>query len=248
MLDVHPPHVAAHGWRDFFIHIATITVGLLIALGLEASVEALHHHHQLAETREALAHEREENRARFAADTAYFRREAAELTNNLIVLEALRAHPQMRAAELPGVLRWSADHARMEDSAWRAAQQAGVTARMPQDELMRNAALYGFCERADKAHEDEADAFAEAVVYSTRDPDPTHLTAADLERQIELTRRLLSRHLRFGYLLENLAEQYPEFQPAPTHGELEQLLQLKSLDTDAAFDLARSRTRERLGK
>lgn len=46
MLDVHPPHHAAHTWRDFLIHIATIVVGLLIAIGLEQSVEALHHHHQ----------------------------------------------------------------------------------------------------------------------------------------------------------------------------------------------------------
>ena len=27
MLDVHPPHSPTHTWKDFFIHIATITVG-----------------------------------------------------------------------------------------------------------------------------------------------------------------------------------------------------------------------------
>ena len=46
MLDVHAPHQLVHTWKDFFIHIATICVGLLIALGLEQTVEALHHHHQ----------------------------------------------------------------------------------------------------------------------------------------------------------------------------------------------------------
>ena len=45
MLDVHPPHAPTHTWRDFFIHIATITVGLLIAVGLEQAVEFLHHRH-----------------------------------------------------------------------------------------------------------------------------------------------------------------------------------------------------------
>ena len=35
MLDVHPAHHAASTWRDFFIHIATIVLGLLIAIGLE---------------------------------------------------------------------------------------------------------------------------------------------------------------------------------------------------------------------
>ena len=49
MLDVHPPHNPTHTWRDFFIHIATIVIGLLIAIGLEQTVEAIHHHHQRQE-------------------------------------------------------------------------------------------------------------------------------------------------------------------------------------------------------
>ena len=40
-MEVHPPDHAIHSWRDFIIHIATIVVGLLIAIGLEQSVEAL---------------------------------------------------------------------------------------------------------------------------------------------------------------------------------------------------------------
>jgi hypothetical protein len=59
MLDVHPPEHAAHTRRDFFIHIATIVVGLLIAIGLEQTVEYFHHRHQIHELREALAEERE---------------------------------------------------------------------------------------------------------------------------------------------------------------------------------------------
>jgi hypothetical protein len=54
MLDVHPPHEAAHTWKDFFIHIATIVIGLLIAIGLEQTVELIHHAHQRRELREAL--------------------------------------------------------------------------------------------------------------------------------------------------------------------------------------------------
>ena len=46
MLDVHPPHAPTHTWKDFLIHIATICVGLLIAIGLEQSVEAIHHRHE----------------------------------------------------------------------------------------------------------------------------------------------------------------------------------------------------------
>lgn len=61
MLDVHPPHHAVSNWRDFFIHIATIVIGLLIAIGLEQTVELLHHRHQRHELQEDLRLEAEQN-------------------------------------------------------------------------------------------------------------------------------------------------------------------------------------------
>ena len=45
MLDVHPPHEKVHGFKDFLLHILTITIGLLIALSLEGCVEWRHHRH-----------------------------------------------------------------------------------------------------------------------------------------------------------------------------------------------------------
>ncbi|HZL27479.1 MAG TPA: hypothetical protein VFC39_13220 [Acidobacteriaceae bacterium] len=60
MLDVHPPHHAATSWRDFSIHIATICVGLLIAIALEQSVEAIHRAHQRHILEAALTHESEQ--------------------------------------------------------------------------------------------------------------------------------------------------------------------------------------------
>jgi hypothetical protein len=46
MFDVHTPHNTVQSWKDFFIHIAIITIGLLIAVGIEQTVEAVHHLHQ----------------------------------------------------------------------------------------------------------------------------------------------------------------------------------------------------------
>jgi hypothetical protein len=60
MIDVHVPHKSEHTWTDFFIHIATICVGLLIAIGLEQAVEFVHHRHQAAELRENLHDESEQ--------------------------------------------------------------------------------------------------------------------------------------------------------------------------------------------
>ena len=57
MLDVHPPHEKVHGFKDFLLHILTITIGLLIALSLEGCVEWRHHRHLVAEARESLHEE-----------------------------------------------------------------------------------------------------------------------------------------------------------------------------------------------
>jgi hypothetical protein len=57
MLDVHPPHETVHTWKAFFIHIATICVGLLIAVGLEQTVEAFHHRHQREQLLVSLDHD-----------------------------------------------------------------------------------------------------------------------------------------------------------------------------------------------
>jgi len=63
MLDVHPPHHPAHTWKDFFIHVGTICVGLLIAVGLEQTVEYFHHRHQAHQLEDSLLRESLANQA-----------------------------------------------------------------------------------------------------------------------------------------------------------------------------------------
>ena len=45
MIDIHPAEHAAHSWREFLVHIATIVLGIIIAIGLEQAVELVHHYH-----------------------------------------------------------------------------------------------------------------------------------------------------------------------------------------------------------
>jgi len=68
MLDVHVPHKTEHTWTDFFIHIGTIAVGLLIALGLEQSVELIHRAHQRHQLEADLHTEAQNNRVIIARD------------------------------------------------------------------------------------------------------------------------------------------------------------------------------------
>ena len=101
MLDVHAPHQSIHTWRDFLIHIATISIGLLIAVGLEQTVEYLHHRHQVADLREALRIEREQNHLRLADQTSEFRMRIPILRTNPAVLHYLRLHPARPKGNFP---------------------------------------------------------------------------------------------------------------------------------------------------
>ena len=114
----------------------------------------------------------------------------------------------------------------MEDSAWKTACQTGITALMPQEEVRKTAELYGFYERMDRAHEEEADALVDAISYGFKDSDPTHLSPAQISDELERTKRVFSKHLRLGYLMQNLAEEFTDFQPAPQGEELDQLVHL----------------------
>lgn len=68
MLDVHAPHESIHTLKGFVIHIATITIGLLIAIGLEQLVEYFHHRHQAATIAGKLESESYENIATVRSD------------------------------------------------------------------------------------------------------------------------------------------------------------------------------------
>jgi hypothetical protein len=71
VLDVHMPH-ATHTWKDFFIHLGTITAGLLIAISLEQSVEKLHQRHQWHELEASLRAEGEVNKERAEVNFARY--------------------------------------------------------------------------------------------------------------------------------------------------------------------------------
>jgi hypothetical protein len=52
-MEIHRPK-AAHSWREFFIEIGTIVIGILIALSLEQAIEALHEHSLARDAKEAI--------------------------------------------------------------------------------------------------------------------------------------------------------------------------------------------------
>ena len=151
MLDIHPANHAANSWREFFIHIATIVLGLLIAIGLEQAVEHFSHRREVAKVREELRGERDANKEAFRSETEHWRWEAAELEKNLIVLAYLEKHPGTPDERLPGSLLWLHNSAAHRQAVWDAAKSSGVTSLMPREEVEQNEVLYTQLTKIDDA-------------------------------------------------------------------------------------------------
>jgi len=139
-MEVHAPHHPLNTWRDFLIHIVTITIGLLIALGLEGAVEALHHRHERLETRENLKAEIEEDQKQLPHNLSSLEGERRELLGNIALLRQLRAHqPVAPGAKLDFSWDWSS----MPDAAWKTARETGMLALFSSDAVQGYSGLYG---------------------------------------------------------------------------------------------------------
>jgi hypothetical protein len=220
MLDVHAPHESVRTWKDFLIHIAAIAVGLLIALGLEQTVEYFHHRHQVSETREALRVEREQNHLRLADQLTEFRVRVPIIQTNLAVFHYLHLHPGTAEKELPGKVNWHNFGSPFIDYVWQTAQQTGVTAFIAQGEVRRNSELYRRLRICTDSYAAFRVANTEARAYTVDDADLSHLTPIQIEEQIRLTRILLNRLYRYGSDLRNLSIANPDFVPAPSVEEI----------------------------
>jgi hypothetical protein len=220
MLDVHAPHESVRTWKDFFIHIAAIAVGLLIALGLEQTVEYFHHRHQVSEIREALRVEREQNHLRLADQLTEFRVRVPVIQTNLAVFHYLRLHPGTAEKELPGKVSWHNAGSPFIDYVWQTAQQTGVAAFMAQGEVRRNSELYRRLRICTESYAAFRVANTEARAYTVDDADLSHLTPIQIEEQIRLTRIVLNRLYRHGSDLRNLSIANSDFVPAPSVEEI----------------------------
>jgi hypothetical protein len=137
MLDVHPPHEAAHTWKDFLIHIATIVVGLLIAIGLEQTVEAIHHRREAGEARDSILRERSENIIVLQKNLQRLLADQKQFANNIDLLSSSATD-----AEILPQLQYSWYLTRIHDAAWSDAKVNGSLALIPPSQIVTETYFY----------------------------------------------------------------------------------------------------------
>ena len=140
MLDVHAPNESIHTWKSFCIHIATIVIGLFIAVGLEQTVEFFHHRHQLHMLREDLQTEAKGNQDRAAINLRHIDLDLSwllELHNRIDALRAGQAKTSFAYPAPPSGYPGDpedTDRALFLEAVWNNARQAALIDLLPPDE------------------------------------------------------------------------------------------------------------------
>jgi hypothetical protein len=120
-MDIHRPK-PWHGLRELLKEIGTIVVGVLIAIGAEQTVEALHHQAQAREMAEKLRAESGENRPVVAYDVE-------SLQEGLASTDAILAALAKGESVTPRLLK--PDLFRPADAAWVAIRDSALLPIMP---------------------------------------------------------------------------------------------------------------------
>jgi hypothetical protein len=247
MLDVHAPHEDLHTWKSFFIHLATIVIGLLIAVGLEQTVEYFHHRQQVAEIRRSLAEERRINGVIFTSACNEFRRYAPILFGSLQTLAYLRAHPGAPPSQWPGRFSFYMLITRFQDSAWKTALQSAALGYMPRDEVRAYSDLYALLEEVSNESLSEFHAVIRAKSFMLQIAEPsTFNSEQSVQAYARVSDAVTSLYL-MGVGERNVARRYSDFHSPPTDTELYALIPPTpaTQDIEAVSEIAAPINREK---
>ena len=188
MLDVHPPEHGIHGVRDFLLHLFTITVGLLIAIGLEQSVEAIHHSHQRHEAEQTIRQELRENRDTLTKARSVM---TGEQKNLVLILDFLQARIQNRSADPTG-LNLQFNEGALQDAAWRTANATGVTTYMDYTQVQAFSVAYKEQAQFEEMEQRALIEYLKLDSFVVRGFDPKNITPEDMKAALPVVRNAIA--------------------------------------------------------
>jgi hypothetical protein len=204
MLDVHPPHEPIHGWRDFLLHLATITIGLFIALRLEGCVEWAHHKHLVYEARENLRNEIQENQRELRGVLAQLPKSEKEIEEDIVKLRQIR---DKQPSSLHS-LSYSFEGPTLRRSSWDTARDTGALSFMPYQEVKEYAEVYSVQALVEQLNAKLIDAETTGMGAVLAADDPEKLSPSEAETALQATSTIRSQLLVAGSIGRQLEKKY----------------------------------------
>jgi hypothetical protein len=210
MLDVHAPHERMQGYKDFFLHLFTITVGLLIALSLEGCVEWQHHRHMVRDADAGLHREILENIKVVGPLRQQIKDEQKKLSEDLDVLAVLRANPNAKRQNMGFSFRLSG----FDEVGWKTAQKTGAVEYMPYEDARTYSDIYDTQDEVYEVQQQVVGDVMHAAALVVAQPDKVN---PSLEQINELTDRIGQVEMRLillNSMVDSLDDTYEKYKSA----------------------------------
>jgi hypothetical protein len=181
-MDIHAPESPVNSFKDFAIHIAIVTLGILIALGLEGLRETVYEHRLVRETRENFRVEMEQSKESMNAEI-----KRVDTGRDLLKTLAAEAptlaqqHPEQVADRLDAI---SNPNYFFATNSWQAALSTGVLAHMSAQEVSTYAWAAEGTRIYNALQTETRQSETAAIVYWRSHPHPTPEQIAEGQERI----------------------------------------------------------------
>jgi len=207
VIDIHLPHGKLLGVKDFFLHLFTITIGLLIALSLEGWVEHVHHRHLANEAEAGLRAEIANNEHELVRQRQMIKDGQKKLDADVKILADMRADPHAKT----GTIHLGLGLGGFDEMSWKTAQITGAIAYMPYKEAQSFSNIYLL-----------QDVYFSNVLHSIEDlstssslfishPDDWVPSSAQIDIETDRIGKVQSDLALLNGLVDNLDNSYKEF-------------------------------------
>jgi hypothetical protein len=137
-MDIEPPHGPIETWRDFFVHLVIITLGLLIALALEGIVGYIHERHLVHEANANITSEMRDNQQAVEDSVKGAVQYQKDMKHLIALMEQMKAGKEMK-----GSVNITFEKADLNTASWKTAAATHAIAYMRYRDVKRYEDVYG---------------------------------------------------------------------------------------------------------
>lgn len=210
VIDVHPPHEAAHSWRDILIHLATITIGLFIALSLEGCVEWQHHRHLVHEARENIRTEIMDNQKELHDALDQIHKEQAQVKADIESLKALRKDVNAHGLSVTLTFNNSA----LQNASWNTARETGALSFMGYPEVKKYAEVYHlqglFGDQTGRVTNAYTNSFSVLYIFDVDAKESPEVKKTDIASGLQKVLAVQSELMLYNSIASGLDKEYSE--------------------------------------
>ncbi len=193
-----------HGVKDFFLHLFTITIGLLIALALEGCAERWHHREIRNEADANLRQEIRDNAKEIAEKRESNLKEQESIQKILPFLEARKAGQDYELHEIQ--LGYAIGE--LSDASWKTAAATGALSYMEYDHVQRYAVAYQLQEKYSALQDQTVTEYLQLQSFVIYGFDPKKITTSDAAEAELDARKTLTYLVAMQQIGDALGKEY----------------------------------------